>query len=81
MCRNFDPNVPQQCREDDAEEVIEKEQLNFCDWYKPSAEAFDPVRAGRAAQAKSELDALFGGAAAQTDEPDELLQKADDLFK
>jgi hypothetical protein len=35
MCEFFDPNVPKQCKEDDAEEVFEKERLNFCDWFKP----------------------------------------------
>ena len=30
MCVYFDPAVPKQCREDDAEEVQEKERANFC---------------------------------------------------
>ena len=81
MCIFFDPQVPKQCREDDAEEVFEKEKVNFCEWYKPSADAFDPVRAREATEAKSALAALFG------DEPDEkpsanaLQQDAEDLFK
>jgi len=31
MCVYFDRNVPKQCTEDDAEEVIEKEKVNFCE--------------------------------------------------
>ncbi len=44
MCCNFDPRVPRQCREDGAEEVREKDRLNFCDWFKPSESAFDEGR-------------------------------------
>ena len=44
MCVHFDASVPKQCREDDAEEVLDKEKLNFCDWFKASADAFDPAR-------------------------------------
>lgn len=51
MCSFFDPNVPKQCREDDAEEVSDKEKLNFCEWFKPSATAFDE-------EAKPDDDAL-----------------------
>ena len=35
MCRFYDPAVPKQCLEDDAEAVHEKEKVNFCDWYEP----------------------------------------------
>ena len=52
MCRFFDRAAPKQCREDDAEEVTEKERVNFCEWFKPSVDAFDPVRAKKDAKAK-----------------------------
>ncbi len=61
MCENFDPTVPRQCREDGAEDVTEKERVNFCDWFSPSAAAFDPAKKGQADAAKASLDALFGG--------------------
>lgn len=60
MCVNFDPNVTRQCREDGAEDVTEKERVNFCDWYEPSETAFDPARKSQADEARSALDALFG---------------------
>ncbi len=60
MCVYFDPSVPSQCREDGAEDVTEKERVNFCDWFKPSASAFDPGRASEADAAKDALAALFG---------------------
>lgn len=61
MCVHFDAHVPQQCREDGAEDVKEKERPNFCDWFKPSAKAFDPDRKSKEDAAQSALDSLFGG--------------------
>jgi len=59
MCRHFDPKVPRQCREDGAEDVTDKDRLNFCDWFVPSDSAFDAERKEEQDQAKSALDALF----------------------
>ncbi len=81
MCIDFDKEVPKQCREDDAEEVTEKEKVNFCEWFRPNSEAFDPVRAGQARKAKSDLDALFGDESDSVSETDDLAQKAEDLFR
>ena len=60
MCVHFDKNVPRQCREDGAEEVIEKERLNFCDWFKPSESAFDADRRNEEDEARAALEDLFG---------------------
>lgn len=81
MCRFFDPVVPKQCREDDAEEVSDKDRVNFCEWFSPNPHAFDPARAKEAARAESELAALFGGEQAEKPADDELLRGAEDLFK
>lgn len=62
MCLHFDRAVPRQCREDGAEDVTEKERVNFCDWFKPSDSAFDPDRKSEADAAKDALAALFGDA-------------------
>ncbi len=59
MCRYFDARVPRQCREDGAEEVREKERLNFCDWFKPSATAFDVAGRNAADEARSAAEDLF----------------------
>ncbi|MGI9248901.1 MAG: hypothetical protein ACR2QI_07775 [Woeseiaceae bacterium] len=59
MCVYFDAAVPRQCREDGAEDVTEKERVNFCDWFKPSDTAFDPNRKSEADAAKDALAALF----------------------
>ena len=81
MCRFYDPAVPKQCLEDDAEAVHEKEKVNFCDWYEPSENAFGPVRGGEAADAKSALAALFGGVVTEKPSQDAQLQDAENLFK
>lgn len=59
MCVHYDRNVPRQCREDGAEDVKEKDRLNFCDWYKPSERAFDADGKADEDQARAALDALF----------------------
>jgi hypothetical protein len=61
MCKYFDPRVTRQCREDGAEDVTEKERPNFCDWFVPNPDAFDPNRKSESDAALSALDALFGG--------------------
>ena len=42
-----------------AEDVTDKDRLNFCDWYKPSEKAFDADRKADEDQARASLDALF----------------------
>lgn len=59
MCTHFDATVPRQCREDGADDVTEKERLNFCDWFVPGDSAFDTKREEEERQARSALDALF----------------------
>lgn len=81
MCSHFDPLVPRQCREDDAEEVFEKERSNFCDWFRPASDTFDEQQAGAAQQATSDLEALFGEPDVAATATDSSLEDADDLFK
>ncbi len=59
MCKHFDVRVPRQCREDGADDVTEKERLNFCDWFAPSEAAFDAGRKAEEDEARAALDALF----------------------
>ena len=59
MCSYFDARVPRQCREDGAEEVRDKDRLNFCDWFKPSEEAFDAQRKDEEDAARSAAEDLF----------------------
>lgn len=82
MCSFYDPGVAKSCREDDADEVKEKERPNFCDYFDPTPDAFDAAVAAADAKARDQLDALFGGddaASGDKSEPD--LDAAEDLFK
>jgi len=80
MCLNFRRNVPRQCTEDGAEEVLEKERPNFCDWFRPSPSAFDPAAATAAARAEQALASLFGEGEA-ADDADPAAGAAEDLFR
>jgi hypothetical protein len=82
MCVFFDPSVPKQCREDDAEEVKvqDKERTNFCDYFKPSDSAYDASLSAGERRAKGEFAALFGDADEAPPE-DGNLSEADKLFK
>lgn len=82
MCRCYDPQVPEQCTEDDAEEVMDKARANFCDYFKPGEGLFDPASAEMEAQARKSLDALFGdGDDTDDDNGNDSLQDAEDLFR
>ena len=82
MCELYDPRVLGQCREEEAEEVREKTQVNFCEWFRPAEGAFDEERASRQARAQAELGSLFGEAGeAGPGAADALLDEAEKLFK
>jgi len=59
MCAFYDLNAVDQCREDDAERVVEKARPNFCDYFKPEATAFDPTEKSADDAARSAADDLF----------------------
>lgn len=79
MCRHYDRNVTRQCLEDGADDVIEKDRLNFCEWFEPSTNSFDATAKAEADTAKQALDALFGDGEAPKSSTD--ASDADDLFK
>lgn len=80
MCVHFASDVPGQCREEDAEDVKEKDMINFCEWFVPSPDRFDADGAIEASAARSALDALFGDAAPDETSTNEIAA-AEDLFK
>lgn len=80
MCRHYDPGVPEQCREDDAEEVTDKEKANFCEWFEPEGGRLDAREKSAAQKAEQQLAALFGDSDAD-DEQDDGMQDAEDLFR
>jgi len=50
-CIFYDKNSNNECRETQAERVVEKERSNFCDYFKPS------VTSGHAATARDSMKA------------------------
>jgi hypothetical protein len=60
LCDFYDTAVAKSCREPVAEEVRDKTHANFCDYFRPRPGAYAPA-SDAAAQAKAELEALFGG--------------------
>ena len=86
MCSWYDPaETSKQCREDDAEEVRDKQAANFCDYFRLAADAFDPGQKRANDAAGSALAALFGDETAdQTDHPTDesrLIEDAEALFR
>lgn len=79
MCEFFDPGVARQCREDDANDVKDKFNANFCDYFTPGADRYDPSFTAAESQSRSQLDALFGDGG--PDEPDAATDDAEDLFR
>jgi hypothetical protein len=60
MCEFYDTRVAKSCRETVAEEVKDKERANFCDYFRPSEQAWRPAEQSAAEKARAELEALFG---------------------
>lgn len=81
MCGCFDKSVAKQCREDDAEEVHEKERANFCEWFTPSSNAFNGERAAADEKSRDALASLFADGGGESADDNSAQSAADDLFK
>ena len=79
MCEFFDPAVTKACREDDAEEVRDKQSANFCDYFKPADDSFDPKLRAQDQEARSKLNSLFGDDEPESPESNDA-NSPDDLF-
>ena len=64
LCQHFAPQRAGQCTEDRAEDVVDKERANFCDYFAPRENAFRGAAGGGAASgdavARAQLAELFG---------------------
>lgn len=80
QCAFYDRDVIGQCREEEAEEVLEKERVNFCEWFKAGENAYEGGGREAQAQAKAELAALFGDDAAESERTASTAD-AEELFK
>lgn len=59
MCVHYDVTAVDQCREDDADRVVEKARPNFCDYFTPNSTAFDPTDKSAEDAARSAAEELF----------------------
>jgi hypothetical protein len=59
MCVSYDPHLTRRCREQDAEEVTDKERANFCGYFKAKTGAYRPDREARTQAARAKLGDLF----------------------
>ncbi len=59
MCVEYDTSYAKHCREPTTEEVRRKDEANFCDYFKPKADAYIAKDQAELDRSKSALDALF----------------------
>ncbi|MDJ0653876.1 MAG: hypothetical protein QNJ40_06975 [Xanthomonadales bacterium] len=64
MCTRFRAGRAVWCAEDRAEPPRETELANFCDYFEPNPDAYQPADASADDKARAQLDALFGDAPA-----------------
>ncbi len=81
-CEHWDPGVHNECRESTAEFVRDRAEGNFCLYFTFKRLAVDDPAGQAAAQARAELDALFGSGPpkAVPKSPDEARARLDALF-
>jgi len=60
LCEYYEPRWRRGCKEDMAEEVVDKERANFCDYFKPAPGAHGPRGDAAGPAARGQLEALFG---------------------
>lgn len=65
QCTFYDPGAYNDCREPQAERVLDKKRANFCDYYEPASSGAAQAEAGKRRSAdepgaaRTQLDALF----------------------
>jgi hypothetical protein len=70
LCFSYDPNLTRRCREQDAEEVSDKERANFCAYFKPRSGAYHSGGEARTQAARAKLGDLFGAGNKSDQEPE-----------
>ncbi|HCU25521.1 MAG TPA: hypothetical protein DF383_10950 [Deltaproteobacteria bacterium] len=58
-CLHYDASAYNECRESQAERVLEKDRANFCDYFAPSDHAVRKEAGKKSEDVKAKLDALF----------------------
>ncbi len=61
VCRNcsfYDPSAYNECREPNAERILERDRANRCDYFSPG-EGGEGSKTERQGESRTQLDALF----------------------
>lgn len=89
LCRSWDPRYTSKCSHDHAEPPLDRERANFCQYFRPAADAFRNAAAPAGDAARTDLEALFGNdqeqagadtAADEITESEQARRALDDLF-
>jgi len=85
QCRHFDPRYHNQCRETEADLVVDKDRPNFCEFFTLNPEPWTPTATGPdpKRQAIERLESLFkkGGPGLTPDRRADAKARLEDLFK
>lgn len=46
-CRHYDKNYNNECREEQAQRIVDKEKANFCEWFQPREGSSGAKAAGK----------------------------------
>ena len=60
LCVHFSPRLTGQCDDDRADPPVQKENANFCEFFRPLSGAYEDARGSRRDAAQERLNALFG---------------------
>ena len=60
LCRFYNETVAGRCEDERADPPVQKENANFCDFFKPRHNAYVEKRGQQANAARARLNALFG---------------------
>jgi hypothetical protein len=60
QCRFYDVRKPESCAEERADPPKDKQHRNFCEYFEPRTNAYQPGDKSAADRARSELEKLFG---------------------
>ena len=60
LCRHYDPSILGECRHERADRVVDKEQANFCTYFRPVRGAHVASEDTAADASRAALDSLFG---------------------
>lgn len=59
LCLYYDLSISNSCQEPIADEVLDKQKANFCDYFKTKPNAFNPTNRDKQNAARHALESLF----------------------